>query len=383
MTSEKQKKHHLKTSLWLGVILFFFSIIVAYPMSAFEGNFENNVLLEKYQGVMPNDKIVIIFSMPVATSSFEDKLSVSPMEEVTLSWQSDNKKLIISPKKNWKPEMQYSINIKNGRNIFFQKIEKELMFETEKYPKIVSIFPKSGEKNVSVSMEDPVSVNFDRALDNFSTKFVVSPDGLLEYQINDKKNQIKLLAKDDFKWKTDYKIEVFVKSKHQPNVEYVKIGQTEFQTESKPLPVEWDKDPSIRLEQVRQFTVPQVKTGKYIDINLAQQTMVIFENGVPLDSYLVSSGKRGMDTPEGNFKIENKATRPWSKKYSLFMPNWMAIVPSGEFGIHELPVWPGGYQEGASHLGTPVSHGCVRLGPGAAKRVYDWVEISTPVSIHR
>ncbi len=89
-----------------------------------------------------------------------------------------------------------------------------------------------------------------------------------------------------------------------------------------------------------------------------------------------------MDTPRGEFKVSNKHPRPWSKQYGLYMPYWMAIMSSGKYGIHELPEWPSGYKEGENHLGTPVSHGCVRLGVGAAKRVYEWAEIGTPIIIH-
>ncbi len=67
-----------------------------------------------------------------------------------------------------------------------------------------------------------------------------------------------------------------------------------------------------------------------------------------------------MDTPVGNFKVIAKAKRPWSKKYGLYMPWFIQFTYDGH-GIHELPEWPGGYKEGASHLGIPVSHGCVRL----------------------
>jgi lipoprotein-anchoring transpeptidase ErfK/SrfK len=33
-------------------------------------------------------------------------------------------------------------------------------------------------------------------------------------------------------------------------------------------------------------------------------------------------------------------------------------------------------------LGIPVSHGCVRLGIGPAKQVYEWTEVGTPVIIY-
>ncbi|MEI7890376.1 MAG: L,D-transpeptidase [bacterium] len=147
--------------------------------------------------------------------------------------------------------------------------------------------------------------------------------------------------------------------------------------------VERNKDPKTKLQEAKDYAKPQILSGKYIDISLKYQNMVIFENGSVVDAYQISSGKKGMNTPIGTFKVENKSPRAWSKSYGLWMPNWMAFLPSGQMGIHELPIWPGGYQEGANHLGTPVSHGCVRLGVGAAKRVYDWAEIGTPIIIHQ
>ena len=146
---------------------------------------------------------------------------------------------------------------------------------------------------------------------------------------------------------------------------------------------ERNKNPATRLEEAKNYTQPKIAIGKYIDISLKYQNMVIFEDGKVLDAYQISSGKKGMDTPTGTFKVENKSPKAWSKTYSLWMPNWMAFLPSGEMGIHELPIWPGGYQEGANHLGTPVSHGCVRLGVGAAKRVYDWADVGTLIIIHQ
>ena len=124
------------------------------------------------------------------------------------------------------------------------------------------------------------------------------------------------------------------------------------------------------------------KKGKYIDISLSKQTLTLYKDGKPAGSYVISSGKKSMATPKGNFKIYNKAKRAWSDEYGLYMPYWMAFTPSGSHGIHELPEWPSGYKEGAGHLGIPVSHGCVRLGVGAAKKVYDWAPIGTPVIIH-
>ena len=125
-----------------------------------------------------------------------------------------------------------------------------------------------------------------------------------------------------------------------------------------------------------------VKLLKSIEIDTGERhELDYFLDDVKLGSFLISAGLPNMPTPKGHFKIENKNPKAWSS-YGLWMPYWMAIDPSGRFGIHELPIWPSGYREGEDHLGRPASHGCVRLGENAAKFLYDWAEIGTPVYIY-
>jgi len=121
--------------------------------------------------------------------------------------------------------------------------------------------------------------------------------------------------------------------------------------------------------------------GKYIDIDLTTQQLCRVEGPTLVDCFTVSSGKASMPTPTGTYHIQNKNARAWSAKYGLWMPFWQAF--DGAYGIHELPEWPGGYKEGENHLGTPVSHGCVRLGVGSAETVFNWTEIGTTVYIHK
>lgn len=127
--------------------------------------------------------------------------------------------------------------------------------------------------------------------------------------------------------------------------------------------------------------VPGRYEGKYIDIDLAQQKLCQIEGQNVLGCYAISSGKPSTPTPVGTRYIIDKNPRAWSAPYGLYMPWWMGM--GGGYGIHELPEWPGGYKEGANHLGTPVSHGCVRLGVGPAQTMYNWADIGTPVYIHK
>jgi hypothetical protein len=125
----------------------------------------------------------------------------------------------------------------------------------------------------------------------------------------------------------------------------------------------------------------KIKLTKKIEINTSkEQKLYYFLGDVRMGEFKISSGKASMPTPKGNFKIDGKALRAWSK-YGLWMPYWMSLK-NGYFGIHELPEWPNGTKEGENHLGIPVSHGCVRLGVGPAKFLYNWAPIGTPVKIY-
>jgi len=125
----------------------------------------------------------------------------------------------------------------------------------------------------------------------------------------------------------------------------------------------------------------EAKLTKKIEINTGkEQKLYYFLNDVRLGEFKISSGKAAMPTPKGNFKIDAKSLKAWSS-YGLWMPYWMSLK-NGYFGIHELPVWPNGVKEGENHLGIPVSHGCVRLGVGPAKFLYDWAPLGTKVKIY-
>lgn len=128
--------------------------------------------------------------------------------------------------------------------------------------------------------------------------------------------------------------------------------------------------------------VPAIDTdAKFIQVNLARQRMYLFENHQLINVFVISSGKAGYETPKGVHQIYSKSVRAWSHAYSLWLPYWNAITPDGKYGIHDLPEWPGGYKETAAHLGTPISHGCIRVGTTQAQYLYAWAPVGTAVVV--
>ena len=249
-------------------------------------------------------------------------------------------------------------------------------------PEVISISPLDAAEDVVIGIEDPIRVRFSSSVKYSFVDFSLSPSVELAFENNSEKTEFRLLPKSPLQDGTVYVLTVQYRHRESDeNVPMTEIARSTFTTLPAP-PGTWSTDLQTRLVEAKRFTRPQKTSGKYIDINLKSQVMTIFEEGNLVDAFVVSSGLVGMDTPKGEYVIHNKALRPWSKRYLLYMPYWMAITPDGKYGIHELPEWPGGYKEGANHLGRPVSHGCVRLGVGAARTVYDWAPEGTPVIIH-
>ena len=78
----------------------------------------------------------------------------------------------------------------------------------------------------------------------------------------------------------------------------------------------------------------------------------------------VSTARKGYYTPTGTFHPYSLQLMHYSKKYdNAPMPH--SIFFSGGYAIHATPH--------TGSLGTPASHGCVRLSPGHAATLYGLV----------
>lgn len=129
--------------------------------------------------------------------------------------------------------------------------------------------------------------------------------------------------------------------------------------------------------------------SRYIEIDINQQKMYLFDGGQMTKSYTVSTGLY-YPTPTGQFHIMNKAAEGYSDIFNVYMPWWMAFYygwaggQDAYFGIHELPYWYAGYekkQRPREFLGSPHTGGCVSLDIGAAKEVYDFSYVGMDVVI--
>ncbi len=129
---------------------------------------------------------------------------------------------------------------------------------------------------------------------------------------------------------------------------------------------------------------PGANGEKWIDINLTTQRFRAYQGQTLQYEFVTSTGEPARPTQAGRYEVLDKIPNAYSRFWNLQMPYWLGIYWAGssENGIHALPILSNGQTLWAGYLGRRVSFGCVILDTKAAKLIYDWAEIGTPVVIH-
>ncbi|MGI8821028.1 MAG: L,D-transpeptidase family protein [Chthoniobacterales bacterium] len=140
-----------------------------------------------------------------------------------------------------------------------------------------------------------------------------------------------------------------------------------------------------------------VSGSSSVKIKLSEQKAYFYKGGELVGVSQLSTGREGLSTPTGTFKISQKDKEHVSSKYGDYvdaadnvvvpnvdvtkdpkppgthykgapMPNFMRIV--GGVGMH------------AGYLpGYPASHGCIRMPEFMSENFFNSVSIGTPVTI--
>jgi lipoprotein-anchoring transpeptidase ErfK/SrfK len=121
-------------------------------------------------------------------------------------------------------------------------------------------------------------------------------------------------------------------------------------------------------------TVP-ADMQKWIDVDLGEQVLVLYENDKPVWATLTSSG-RAIQTPMGTYPV-------WAKVAAITMKN--QPYEDKPYYVNKVP-WSTFFQwHNAIHgaywhdrFGVTKSHGCVNVAPLDAKHVFEWVTPPMP-----
>lgn len=119
----------------------------------------------------------------------------------------------------------------------------------------------------------------------------------------------------------------------------------------------------------------QDRPGKWIEVILAEQRLIAWEDGRAVLSASISSGTLKHPTVRGSFKIYKKYVRQRMRGQGYDLPNVPFVMYfTGSYALH------GTYWH--NNFGRPMSHGCVNLPTGTAGWLYEWAPKGTTVVVH-
>ncbi len=147
-------------------------------------------------------------------------------------------------------------------------------------------------------------------------------------------------------------------------------------------PNEWVNSMKARIVTFNPVKPEGVEGNRWIEVNLFQQTLSVYEDGNLLFATLVASGFEPFYTRPGVFQIYEK--KPLETMRGAFEED-----RSDYYYLEDVP-WTMYYDEArALHatywhtlFGYRQSHGCINLSPGDANWLYQWADIGDYVWVH-
>jgi len=134
-----------------------------------------------------------------------------------------------------------------------------------------------------------------------------------------------------------------------------------------------------------------------VRISLSEQRAYLYEGGQLAGVSLISSGREGLGTVTGNYRILQKKLEHRSSLFGAYMDANGEVMqrdvdttkdpkpPGATYLGADMPYWmriTGGTGMHAGFLpGYPASHGCIRMPRFMAEHFFHAVAVGTPVSI--
>ncbi len=147
-------------------------------------------------------------------------------------------------------------------------------------------------------------------------------------------------------------------------------------------PDAWVNSMKFRVVNVNPTRPEGVEADRWIEINLLQQTLSVYEDGQLIFATLIASGVENFYTQPGVFQI-------YEKKPLELMQGAFEADRSDFYFLQDVPWTMYFDQARALHaaywrtfFGYPQSHGCVNLSPGDAKWLFEWADVGETVWVH-
>jgi len=126
-------------------------------------------------------------------------------------------------------------------------------------------------------------------------------------------------------------------------------------------------------------TVEIQGSDHWLEVDLSEQTLTMYIDKTPINTFLISSGKARTPTPTGTFHVYMKRLSQTmtgtfaGDHFYLTDVKWVNYI-NGDVAIH------GTYWH--HNFGHPMSHGCINMTESAAKLIYSFAPVGTKVVVH-
>ncbi len=117
--------------------------------------------------------------------------------------------------------------------------------------------------------------------------------------------------------------------------------------------------------------------GRYILVDVSDQTLYAFEHGEIVHYFPVSTGAHGY-TPRGKYSVTDKLL--WHD-YIWENENGSWNIPNVQYNLRFKQYYYIHYAYWHDNFGTPMSGGCVNVNFDNSKWIYEWSEVGVPVEI--
>ena len=170
-----------------------------------------------------------------------------------------------------------------------------------------------------------------------------------------------------------------------PTTPSVTVPTTTVPSSTKPTATTSPATPTKTTATATDKTDKKVLATRLVLV-LGERRVYAYQEDKVLASYPVAVGKKGWETPTGNFQVIQKVKdpvwqNPWNGK----------IIPAslnGPIGIRWIGFWTDGKNTIGFHgtpgehlLGQAVSHGCVRMKNKDVVALFEMIEPGTPVIV--
>ncbi|BAU10751.1 ErfK/YbiS/YcfS/YnhG-like protein [Leptolyngbya sp. NIES-3755] len=144
---------------------------------------------------------------------------------------------------------------------------------------------------------------------------------------------------------------------------------------------DWRSTAEITLSQ------PQTNQIRLV-VRPKAKRVFVYDGNVIIANYAIAVGKKGWETPPGEYQVFSKEVNPVFKNFRtgrIIQPG-----PNNPLGVRWIGFWTDGKTQLGFHgtnepelIGQAVSHGCIRMRNKDVVALFEKVSIGTPVIVEK